>query len=170
MIAGKYFDIRRYEKPSYIINAEFDNKNIFMWEKTDLNIQANFYEGSPVSGLELECSYYEDGDYNVISEIVCDKNGSYQIEYNPSITTDIWYPQNIHMNIYNTQAEEQNIQKDFNILVFPKDMMLNIDTKAVEDKEDEEQIEIRTNLIDINKEVDEEKWSSTEDRYKRCTD
>lgn len=169
IITGSYFDVRRYEKPTYTIDANFDKENIFLWENANLDIQANFFEGTPVSGLKLECSYYEDDSNRRISDIVCDKNGSYQVKYNPSFSKDSWYPTNIHMNIYNTQAEEQNINTYSQINVFPKDIMINIDTESVEGKENDEQIEIRTNLIDINKEIDLEGYISTEERYKGAT-
>lgn len=162
-ISGKYFDVRRYEKPTYTIEADFDKENIYIWEKANLDIQANFFEGSPVSGLELECSYYEENIHQLIKDIVCDENGSYQIKFIPSFEVDSWHPQNIYMNIYNTQAEEQNIQTGTEIRVFSKDIMVNIDT---EDDEDEGKIEIRTNLIDLNKEIEEDGYISIEDRYK----
>ncbi|MGD9678510.1 MAG: Ig-like domain-containing protein [Vulcanibacillus sp.] len=162
IIIGKYVEVRNYEKPIYKIDTNFDKEEIFGWETATLNIQANFFEGSPVSGLKLETSFYEDNQSKVINNIVSDDNGFSQIKYTPAIITDEWNPVSVYMNIYNTQAEDQNINTNDSILVFPKNVMFNID---VTENQDEAVIKVQTNMIDINKKTDDDNYLTLTDKY-----
>lgn len=163
IIVGKYVEVRNYEKPIYKIDTSFDKERIFGWETATLDIQANFFEGSPVAGLNLENSYYENNQTKVMKNIISDRNGFSQIKYTPSITTDEWHPITIYMNLYSTQAEDQEIRVGETILVFPKTVMFNVD---VTDSEEDAVIKVETNMIDINKEIEEDNYESYKDIYK----
>lgn len=169
-IIGKYIEVRDYEKPTFKIDMEFDKEAIFGWETAILNIQSNFFEGSPFSGLKLKASYYEDNKTSNINNIVSDKNGFSQIKYIPAIKTDKWNPVNIYFDISNDQAENLNITANESIMVFPKSIMINID---IEDQDNAGVIKVKTNLIDINKSeeeinkgIGERSYTTYEDRYK----
>lgn len=162
LISRKYFEVRRYTKPSYKLTAKFDKDRIFGWESAHLDIQANFFEGSPVAGIKLDYSYNEN-DSSIRDKVVCDKNGYANIEYKPNIVTDSWYPKYINININNAEAEEEEIRASAGIEVFPRDVMIDLDTKYDEDMAI---IEVKTNKIDINKEVDGIETYNYYDRYK----
>jgi len=161
-ITGKYFEVRNYKKPAYQLTAEFDTKKIFGWESAELMLNANFYEGSPVTGLKLSASYYENNSNKKMPAIVTDKNGAAEVKYTPKITTTDWSPIGVNINIVNDQAEDQNIWQYADILVFPKDIMVNVDVK---EKNNEATVVVSTNLIDITKQDDDE-YANYVDRYK----
>ncbi len=161
VITGKYFEVRSYKKPAYQLTAEFDQKRIYAWESAELMLNANFYEGSPVTGLELSASYYEGNKYKKFTDIATDAAGAARIKYTPQITTNEWIPIGVNVNIVNNQAEDQNIWQYADILVFPKDVMVNID---VQEKDKRAVIAITTNLIDINK-PDEGSYAAYYERY-----
>jgi uncharacterized protein YfaS (alpha-2-macroglobulin family) len=151
LITRRYFNISEYTKPAYKIDAKFDKDKIFSWETAKLSIDASFYEGTPVSGLKLKYDYYEDRKNNE-NQVVCDENGHAEIIYTPKVNKDEWYPESTSFNIYNAQAEDEEIYAYKNIMVFPKDVMINVKTKASDDKT-KGHITVSTNRIDINKET-----------------
>ncbi len=163
LIIGKSFEIRNYKKPAYMIEADFNKDVIFAWDNALLNIKANFFEGSPVTGLNLKATYYEERTNRNVGKIVTDRNGNALINYRPIITAVDWMPIYVNFNIINDQAEDQNIWENAEILVFPKDIMVNI---AVSDGEIDSEISIATNLIDLNKSSAENDYGDYTKKYK----
>lgn len=149
IIARKHFYVREYTKPAYKIDAKLDKDAIFSWDMAKLTINASFYEGTPISDLKLRYSYYEDTKHQE-GKLVCDENGYTKLNYRPRINKDGWYPENVYINIHNAEAEDEEIYTLKNIMVFPKDVMINVETKASQDKT-QGYVTINTNKIDIDK-------------------
>jgi uncharacterized protein YfaS (alpha-2-macroglobulin family) len=162
-ITQKSFEIRNYKKPAYQVDASFNKKSIYAWDTATLNLQANFFEGSPVSGLKLKTNYYEESNNKDVGQVITDKNGMAQIKYTPKISTAQWMPINVSFFVANDQAEDQNIWQYADILVFPKNVMLNIDIK---DRGKTADITVATNMIDLTKQAAQQTAYDYVDNYK----
>ncbi len=155
LISKKYINIRRYTKPAYKIKADFDKDRIYAWETAKLNLDACFFEGSPVSGLKINYSYRENDKY-ITSQVKCDNNGHEVALYEPKVITNKWHPIGISFNISSAKAENVEVRARDYITVFPRDVMVNLNTKAEDDKGI---IEVETNKIDIYKEAENNDYS-----------
>lgn len=56
MLEQKYFQVTEYIKPAYKIEAVTDKKAIFYGDELNVDVDAKFFEGSPVSKLDLSYS------------------------------------------------------------------------------------------------------------------
>jgi len=148
VIMEKSFEVKEYTKPAYKIEVNADKEVLYSWEKVNFDVQASFYEGSPVSGLKLDYDVYPgDGNEGVLD---CGEDGHsvYSILPQKAIDTTSWRPTNLTLDVTNNKAEEAQISSSKSITVFPKDLMIEAKIKRVNNKG---QVSIKTNNIDISK-------------------
>ena len=164
VILRKYFSVREYTKPAYRLDIKADKDKIFAWESAKLSINASFFEGTPVSGLKLDCALYEQQN-QIQNTLQCDENGDAGFVYRPGIDNDEWYPVSTHYNIRNADPEDEEIYAYGYIMVFPRDVMINIKTRASGDKT-RGFVTIDTNKIDLNKQRTDAGTGEYWDRFK----
>ncbi|HOJ09209.1 MAG TPA: alpha-2-macroglobulin family protein [Clostridiales bacterium] len=164
-VIQKYFSIRQYTKPAYKVDITPDKKVMFEWEKLNVDIQASFFEGSPVSGLDLKYSHYTTWDTRKEGNLICDENGKAELEILPISINNSWHPIALSLNLNNAKAEEEEIHSYSNVIVFPRDIMIEVNassknqagtTGKTEDKSgmaggQTGLIEIKTNRINLEK-------------------
>ncbi len=146
-ITSKSFQVKEYSKPAYTIKLNPDKKAYFSWDKVNYDINANFYEGSPVPGLKLSYNYSA-GDYNKNGSLVCDANGKSSVNLSTNASYKSWRPLNAFMAVNNAQAEDQEISAYNYSWVFTKDTI--IEGKGIKNG-DKETVEVSTNSIDLSK-------------------
>lgn len=144
-VMQRSFHVEAYEKPAYQLEATPDDKALFAWEKTNVSIQASFFEGSPVSGLELNYSYGLDAVKT--GKIVCDKNGSASLEIASHTSSTSWQPQYHSFHISSAGAEETPINGYCSMMVFPRDTMLEVQSSS---KKGSTSIQVDTHRIDLS--------------------
>lgn len=146
VLTSNHFEIKQYTKPAYKISITADKKAIFAWNKANFDIQASFYEGTPVSGLKL--NYYQDYTSQHEGSLKCDDNGHTTLSLTPAIGDDTWQPRGLSLNVHNAQAEEQEVSSNSYVTVFPRDTMLEINAKKTGSTA---KVEIRASSIDFKK-------------------
>lgn len=166
IIVEKYFNVRQYTKPVYKIDITTDKKVMFEWEKLNADIQASFFEGSPVSGMDLKYSYYGSWTNRREGSISCDENGMASLDITPSIDTVSWRPAVFNIHVSNANAEETEISSSSQVYVFPRDTMIEVNASS---RNSSGLIEIKTSHIDIEKlRTQPELWHD-EDMYRGTT-
>lgn len=164
LIVRKYFNVREYVKPAYRLEAKTDKDRIFGWESAKISVNAGFFEGTPVSGLKLGLNIYGSGN-DVRQTLQCDKNGNAEYSFRPAVNDDGWYPKSVHYDIYNATPEDEEIYTYGYIMVFPRDVMINIKSKVSSDNS-RGQVTVYTNKIDINKDKNDSDYMEYWDRFK----
>ena len=137
-----------YAKPAYKIDVEPDKDVAAGWEKVKFDIQASFFEGSPVPGVKL--------DYNVgISRrtdgvVSCGDDGHTSLSFTPETYYDYksWRPVTLSLHVSNNQAEEAVISSSGYVTVFPRDTMVGVQSEV---SNNIAVINVETNLVDIVK-------------------
>ena len=80
VIATAAFSVQDFVKPAYELTVTPENPYLFVGESTNVNIEASFFEGTPVSNLDLQAYYGAkgvDGD----GQVTTDENGKVVISY-----------------------------------------------------------------------------------------
>lgn len=185
IVVEKHFEVSKYTKPAYKIDITTDKNVLFEWEELNIDVQANFFEGSPVSNLELAYSYLTTWDTRKTGNLICNDNGKGSLTVTPIPSTNSWHPLTFNLWMSNAKAEEEEIYAVDYATVFPRDTMIevkvsskdksdkseeNLDKREdkldeLEDKIDESEtahkkvglIEINTNLINLGKIKDQPK-------------
>ena len=147
-IIERSFEVKEYTKPAYKIDVEPDKNVAAGWEKVKFDIQASFFEGSPVPGIKLNYNVginrHSDG---VIS---CGDDGHTSLSFTPEIYYDYksWRPTTLSLYVSNNQAEEAVISSSGYVTVFPRDTMIEVKSDI---SNNNAVIKVETSLVDINK-------------------
>jgi hypothetical protein len=146
LITESSFQVKEYTKPAYKIDIKPDNYALFSWEKLNIDVQASFFEGSPVAGTKLGYYYFLDGQKE--GTIKCGEDGHGQLNIIPETKSESWQPENLNLQVTNLQAEEEEIRSFCNVSVFPRDTMFEV---KAERKGKNIVVQVDTSLIDIDK-------------------
>ncbi|MDP1709869.1 MAG: hypothetical protein Q8L21_03200, partial [Candidatus Komeilibacteria bacterium] len=76
VLTSKYIEVRPYTKPAYQLSVTPDKTVLFAGETVNLDIQASFFEGTPVAGLPLVFKMPE-GNY----QTTADESGRAHLTY-----------------------------------------------------------------------------------------
>lgn len=160
-LLSNYLQISDYTKPSYKIDIVPDRNYLFAWDKVKFDINASFYEGTPVSDVKL--SYFSDlaGTRQSNGVLVSDSTGSSSHTVSPNIEISEWRPLSMYFYVSNRDAEEKEITAYSNVYVFPKDTMIEIDSQGKKGK-----ATITTSRIDLNKLAGKPAEYYSEDEYR----
>ena len=146
IIISRYFEVRKYVKPAYTLGVNPDKPAMFGWDKVKFGVQAGFFDGTPVSGLNLDYYYFIGPDMKE-GKVTCDENGHTGIELYPEYKTDSWHPVSLNMSLRNSLAEEQEVISGCSVELFPKDTMIEVNGTK---KGSSGIIEVKTNKIDLS--------------------
>lgn len=170
ILEQRFVEIARYVKPAYKIDVTSDRDECFLGEEINFDVTASFFEGSPVSGLNLKVNSYGYGgsiaNYSD-DRLVCDRDGHASLKYIPVLEKGIsaadWRPVHINFVYSNAAAEEREIQAMRPVLVFPRDVMIEASGR-IENKK--MKLSFATNRIDLEKYRREKEADRYEDAYK----
>lgn len=149
-----YVEVSDYIKPSYKLDVSQDKKICFIGERVEIGVQASFFEGSPVSRLELNYDTYGGSEYMKYTSgsISCGSDGKASYNYVPEALSGSaamdWKPLYSSVSFQNAGAEEENVRASASIHVFPRDIMIDVSGKLTDGKIS---IHAKTNKIDISK-------------------
>ena len=148
ILLTNYLQIMDYTKPVYKLDIIPDRDFMYAWEKVNFDIQATFYEGTPVSGVKLDYNSNMPGFASGNGSLVSDDTGTSSISINPTTSEASWWPLNLGITVSNNEAEEQQINAYSYVTVFPKDTMIELQTGT----EDESgSVTVTTSRIDLSK-------------------
>lgn len=149
-IVSKSIQVLDYTKPSYVIETTTDS-----WFCTDsskpikLQVQGNFYDGSPVEGLGIAAQYNGNGA-NATYESVLNANGLAQMELAIADRQTSWYPDYVYIGVNSVNAESTYRYSGYkNVSLFLRDVMLESDVKV--DDARKSVITITTHKIDTSR-------------------
>lgn len=153
-LSQKYIEVKQYTKPAYKIDIKKDRDVIRLGESVNIDIQAGFFEGTPVPGIGLSYNmnnYYSGPSGLIKGDIVCDDSGSSRLTFSSEFKKEqfqsSWRPKQFYLNVMNKQAEEEEIRSSTSVIVFPSDMMIKTKSKKVGNLG---AVEINTNAVDIS--------------------
>ncbi len=142
----RYLQVMEYTKPVYKIEIERDRDFMYAWENVNFDILTSFYEGTPVSGVELDYYYSVNGGAQENGILKSDDAGASSISMQPSTSEEGWKPITLHLDVSNSEAEEGQIRQGSYVTVFPKDTMIKTESKF---EEQTATIDFQTNRIDL---------------------
>ena len=146
LVLRKEFYINEYTKPIYKVDGQFDKDYIPAGEQITFKVNAGFFDGTPVPGMEF--TYNMNLDNYTSGKVVTDENGSASITLTPTMNTTSWRPAYGRMEIFNTNAEDYRIT-DYDYFAFlPKDKMLELE---YDDERDLPQLTLLLHELDSDK-------------------
>lgn len=152
-ISTKYIAVGKYTKPLYTVSGEFDKKFVFSGESINYKINANFFDGNPLPGLELKLgsfptNYSGSIDYEQIdSSLKLNDKGETVISINTNVDNDSWRPVSIRTSLWNAKAEDKSVGLMDTFEIFPKHKMLEIEQNHMDHPEN---ISILLHQLDIS--------------------
>ncbi|GMQ58407.1 hypothetical protein AN1V17_28020 [Vallitalea sediminicola] len=132
IISTSYIEVKNYVKPAYKIELSKDKEAIFLNEKVDFDIDTLFFEGTPVSNLDV--NYNINGLDRENGTKTSNKKGNVSVSYTPKYIEGTQGIQNIRMNAYAQLPESGEIYGNEEVRVFINDINVDIDSN-IEGKE-----------------------------------
>ena len=126
VVSSYYLQVEKYVKPDYKMTVSSDKEAIFLNEKVTFTMNTSFYEGTPVSDLDIRYNTYginyDDGMG------VTDEDGNVTMSYTPKYQSG--YQGIVYSNLYATATlpESSELYGEKNVLVFVND--IDVVTKA----------------------------------------
>lgn len=150
IISSKYFEVANYIKPAYEIVVDSPRRNYFVGEKIEVEISARYFDGTPLSYIELEYSENYKGDR---IKIQLDEFGKAKVDFIAQNTSDDFskyfsIKDYNYIEAYSPQAEETNISGSFNANVFRSKVYLKANS---EHKEGIATVKVESNYVDLDK-------------------
>jgi len=161
----RYLQVIEYTKPVYKIEVSKDKKYMYAWEKVNFDFVTSFFEGTPVSGIELDYYYSVGVNENRSGVLTSDTAGASKLTIQPSTNISSgWRPVSLYMHVNNSKAEEQQIMASDSVIVFPKDTMISMDSDIEGNKAT---LSFETNRIDLTRlKDDSSNYYYMEEAYK----
>jgi uncharacterized protein YfaS (alpha-2-macroglobulin family) len=144
----RYLQVMEYTKPVYKIEIDRDRDFMYAWESVNFDILTSFYEGTPVSGVDLNYNYSVSWGTNENGILKSNDAGASSISIQPSTSEEGWRPITLSLDVSNSEAEEREIRQGSYVTVFPKDTMITTESKI---ENQTATIDFQTNRIDLTK-------------------
>lgn len=163
VIMQQYLQVIEYTKPAYKIDITSNHNFMYAWEENNFKINAAFFEGTPASGIKLDYNCYVGGGFNKEGQLTSDETGSSTLSIVPDSGEKGWRPTSMNLRVSNSEAEEQQVNAYSNVLVFPKDTMIEVNSSM-----DGQSVkaEILTSMIDLTKLGDSKANYYSQDEYR----
>ena len=152
-ISTKYITIGEYTKPLYTVSGEFDKKFVYSGDSINYKVNANFFDGYPLPGLELKfggfpTNYSGSIDYGQMdSTLKLNDKGEAVINVNTNVNSDSWKPISIRTTLWNAKAEDKSVGVMDTFEIFPHNEMVEI---MQNDMAHPENIDILLHKLDIS--------------------
>lgn len=147
VISTTYIDVQNYVKPAYKIEISKDKEAIFLDEKVSFDVNTLFFEGTPVSNLDVRYNIngleYEKGD------LTSDKNGIASVSYIPKYMDGFQGIRTARFNANAELPESGSIYGNEDVRVFINDV--NIDIDSTIDDEDMGTLKVQVNKYDLTR-------------------
>ncbi|MFA7277689.1 MAG: alpha-2-macroglobulin family protein [Candidatus Gracilibacteria bacterium] len=149
-----WFSVDAYTKPAYTINVTTPKDKVMLGEKVPVNIDARFFEGTPVPfkkfKIRTRFNYNDDSE----KEVTTDKNGHaafvYMVPDIEELSTNyyVYWPKNIEFNVTPVSQEEGEIFGTKAIGAYGPDITFESNSTS---NEKGQTVEMILNKLDITK-------------------
>lgn len=159
VLASSYITVKDYVKPSYKMEISSNKKAVYNGEPIEFIIKAAFFEGTPVSNLNISynLNFYA-GEQYINGEVTTDQNGEAKVTFVPQAKNEV---QGIQTCMFYARAElpeTGEISASHYTNVFVNDIHVQVTaTLEKEQEQSEGKIEVQVNRIDLDK------YNSSED-------
>jgi len=133
VIDTAYVDVETYTKPAYKIDVVPSRRAVFAGEEIDFDIDASFFEGSPVPQLRLGWGalMWETGEDLGSGEVSTDSAGSASVSLEaPHVADSYAYPNTLSFSAMPVLAEEGEITGETTVSVFPAALNISASTEV----------------------------------------
>jgi len=152
VILSTYITVEDYIKPAYKIEISKDKKAIFLDEPINFNIKSSFFEGTPVSNLDIDYNTY--GITNNRGKLKTDIKGNAAVSITPKYVEGLQGRKSIYLSSYASLPESGRITGSESVDVYIND--INVSTTG-EIKDNKITLETQVNYIDLKPLNDEDK-------------
>ncbi|MCT4596972.1 MAG: Ig-like domain-containing protein [Vallitalea sp.] len=146
IISTNYIEVKDYIKPAYKLEMSKDKKAVMLNEKITFDINTLFFEGTPVSNLEVNYNINANNFSNGMK--VSDVKGNSKVEYTPKYSQGQQGIINARINAYAKLPESGQIYGNEQFRIFINDINVNIESKR---KEKEGTLSVKVNKYDISR-------------------
>ncbi|MDF1617685.1 Ig-like domain-containing alpha-2-macroglobulin family protein [Petrocella sp. FN5] len=145
-LASHYITVDKYVKPDYKMDLIKDKEAIFVDESLNIKVNTSFFEGTPVSGVNVQYNVYGIG--HAEGQITTDLVGNAQFVYTPVYQEGYQGDHYGGINIFATLPESGEIHHSENIRIFANDIHVGIETTL---KETDATIKANVNKITLER-------------------
>ncbi|MCK5812236.1 MAG: Ig-like domain-containing protein [Clostridiales bacterium] len=132
-IANHYFNVEEYVKPSMQIKITPDKKAVFADEPIIFNVNTSFFEGTPVSGLDV--TYFIDYEGQHIESIgKSDDDGNVSFTFTPSYINGQQGISHVYVGVRAKLPEQGELVANEYITVYFNDIDYTYKTDIIGDK------------------------------------
>ncbi|HHV64886.1 MAG TPA: alpha-2-macroglobulin [Peptococcaceae bacterium] len=129
VLLSRGFEVQTYHKPAYRISLTQDKKAVFMEEKVNFELQAAFFEGTPVRDLTL--NYNLEGS---TGKLTTNEEGKATLPYTPIAGGDEYQSYlNVYLNVTANLPEAGEIYDFAQLYVFKSKVFLTGEAKRQRD-------------------------------------
>ncbi|MBN2852267.1 MAG: Ig-like domain-containing protein [Clostridia bacterium] len=126
-ISNQYFNVEEYVKPSMTISITPDKKAVFANEQVTFNVNTSFFEGTPVSGLDVTYYINYNNEY-IESDAKSDLNGNVSFRYTPKYQDKAQGTRYIYVGVRAQLPEQGELNTTTAVAVYMNDIDYTYET------------------------------------------
>jgi len=126
VLASKYIEVRSYVKPAYQLTLTPDRTRAFSGETINFDVQASFFEGTPVPGLDLVFKMPE-GDYPFTTDGEGRAHLTYTKRYQECNDNSYCWPKNVWLRVTPQDSELSEISASQTVYFYGPDVFMESD-------------------------------------------
>ncbi|HEY3367161.1 MAG TPA: Ig-like domain-containing protein [Symbiobacteriaceae bacterium] len=131
VVSSTWFEVQTYTKPAYTVTVTPDRNALFADDTMQFQVQAAFFEGTPVPNLKLNYSASIGKESG--GEVITGQDGTGTITYQPTgYSNGYGWPQTTYLHVHATTPEAGEITAQTTVAVFPSTIAMDAETKAVD--------------------------------------
>lgn len=127
IVSSSYIEVKKYTKPAYKMELSKDKEAIFIGETINFDINTLFFEGTPVSNLEV--NYNLNGMEHKNGTEKSSKQGQVKVPYVPTFVEGTQGIEYMSLHAYAKLPESGEIYGSENVRVFVNDIHVDIDAQ-----------------------------------------
>lgn len=132
-IANHYFNVEEYVKPSMQISITPDKQAVFAGEPITFNVNTSFFEGTPVSGLDITYFINYEGNY-IEKTAKSDNEGNVTFTYTPSYINGQQGVRHVYVGVRAKLPEQGELVANEYISVYLNDIDYTYETDIIGNK------------------------------------
>ncbi len=147
LLLAKGIQISKYEKPIYTIDTSINEKKVMYGEKLEFSMKAQFFEGTPVHGMNFNYQIRRLATDSLSGTLKTDACGNATLAFEAIPNTDSWKPYTANVTVINADPEETSVHAYESFTIFPRDTMIQVESET--DANEQCMVNISANKIDI---------------------
>lgn len=124
IIVTQNISVETYVKPAYKIILTPTKNAIFYGDSAGFNVKAEFFDGTPVSNLDVKYQSYLDG--TVEGNVKLDSNGQGYFAIKTNYSDNTYWPMYMNVTIMPAVSEEGEIAQSSSVLIFGPQISLKL--------------------------------------------